>query len=174
MSESPSPLVSACVGLGSNLDGPERRIHEAFAVIRRLPDIRVLRRSRLYRTAPWGVAAQPPFVNAVVEVETSLAPHALLDALLSVERSQGRRRDGVRWGPRTIDLDLLTYGDRRIDEPGLTVPHPYLAERAFVLVPLADIDPDRVIPGVGIVRDLLARVDAGACEVIDETDRPSA
>jgi len=120
-------------------------------------------RSRFYRTPPWGHVEQPDFVNAAIAVDTSLPALALLDALLATERAFGRVRDGERWGPRTIDLDLLAYGDDVIDDERLTVPHPRIAERAFVLLPLADIAADAVLPGVGRVDDLLARIDARAC-----------
>ena len=149
----------AYVGLGSNLDRPDRRIRDALEALGQIADTRLLRHSRLFRTRPWGVADQPDFINAVAELATRLSPRALLDALLAVERAQGRVRDGTRWGPRVLDLDLLLYGDRRIDEPGLTIPHPRIGERAFVLKPLADLDIDLDIPGQGRVGDLLARID---------------
>jgi 2-amino-4-hydroxy-6-hydroxymethyldihydropteridine diphosphokinase len=107
-------------------------------------------------TDPVGFADQPRFMNAAARVCTTLGPRELLDALLSVERELGRTRDGQRWGPRTIDLDLLLYGDEVVDEPGLTVPHPRLHERRFVLDPLADLDPALVIPGRGPLATLLA------------------
>jgi len=153
----------AYVGLGSNLDEPERRVLAALDALAGLPATRVSRRSRLFRTQPWGRADQPMFVNAAAELETTLAPRPLLDALLGIERDQGRHRDGTRWGPRVIDLDLLIYGEARIEEPNLHVPHPHIAERAFVLLPLADIDPHIEVPGQGRVDALLARVDTGGC-----------
>lgn len=158
--------VHAWIGLGSNLDDPLRQVDRAVAALARLPSTRLLRVSRRFRTEPWGEADQPAFVNAVAELATRLPPRALLDALLAIERAQGRERGAQRWGPRTLDLDLLVHGDARIDEPGLEVPHPRIAERAFVLVPLADLDADLVVPGIGRVRDLLAGVDAGGCRVI--------
>lgn len=157
----------AYVGLGSNLDDPEQHIRDALAALGAIAQARLLRFSRLYRTPPWGIAEQPAFVNAVAELSTSLPPQGLLDALLAIEREQGRRRDGVRWGPRTLDLDLLLYGAVQSTTPGLTLPHPHIAERAFVLVPLADLDAELVIPGAGVVRDLLARVDTRECVPID-------
>ncbi|MEP7044016.1 MAG: 2-amino-4-hydroxy-6-hydroxymethyldihydropteridine diphosphokinase [Dokdonella sp.] len=157
-------MTRAYVGLGSNLDAPEQQIERALdALATRVPQTQLLRTSRRYRTLPWGIAEQPAFVNAVAEVATSLPPRDLLEALLMLERVQGRHRDGARWGPRTIDLDLLVYGDLRAEWPGLMLPHPRLAERAFVLVPLADLDADLVIPGVGAVRDLLAGIDLSDC-----------
>jgi 2-amino-4-hydroxy-6-hydroxymethyldihydropteridine diphosphokinase len=158
---------SACIGVGSNLDEPERQVRRAIDALARIPHSRVAKTSRFFRTAPWGDVAQPDFVNAAVELETSLSPRALLDALLAIERAHGRRRDGARWGPRVIDLDILLYDDRIVDEPGLRIPHPRLAERAFALLPLADLDADRIVPGVGRVRDLVAAVDARGCVPID-------
>jgi 2-amino-4-hydroxy-6-hydroxymethyldihydropteridine diphosphokinase len=157
----------AYVGLGSNLDEPGRRVLAAFDALARLPTTQVLRRSRLFRTPPWGNADQPVFVNAVAELSTRLAPRELLDALLGIEREQGRHRDGTRWGPRVLDLDLLIHGDARIDEPNLRVPHAHVAERAFVLLPLADIDPHIDVPGQGRVDALLARVDTSGCIPLD-------
>lgn len=155
--------VRAYVCLGSNLDDPQQQVQRAFAALADLPATQLLRHSRLFRTEPWGNEDQPAFVNAVAELATALDARTLLDALLAVERTQGRRRDGERWGPRTLDLDLLTFGDARIDEPGLVVPHPRIAARAFVLVPLADLDAELAIPGIGTVRDLLSHVDARGC-----------
>ncbi|HEX6699784.1 MAG TPA: 2-amino-4-hydroxy-6-hydroxymethyldihydropteridine diphosphokinase, partial [Gaiellaceae bacterium] len=112
-------------------------------------------------TEPWGYADQPPFLNGAAAVETDLAPRELLETLLDVERALGRTRDGPRWGARTIDLDLLLYGDEAIDEPGLVVPHPRLHERIFALEPLAELDPALVIPGRGPVAALLAGLQSG-------------
>ncbi|MBV8152986.1 MAG: 2-amino-4-hydroxy-6-hydroxymethyldihydropteridine diphosphokinase [Candidatus Eremiobacteraeota bacterium] len=130
-------MSRAYVGLGSNLGDPAGNVERGFTELARLATI--VRRSSLYRTAPWGKTDQPEFVNAVALLETDLTPRALLKALKDAEQRLGRE-NGERWGPRTIDLDLLTFGDSVIDEPGLRVPHPYLAARAFVLVPLAEID----------------------------------
>ena len=151
--------VAAYVGIGSNLDDPERQVRRAIEALASMPETRLVRASRLFRTAPWGRTDQPGFVNAAAEIATTLAPRALLDALLAIERAQGRHRDGTRWGPRTLDLDVLLYGDRVIDEPGLAVPHPHLAERAFVLLPLADLDPALHVPGRGRISELLRNVD---------------
>ena len=140
----------AYVGLGANLGDRGAAIARAAALIgaRRLSSIR--------ETEPWGYADQPRFLNAVAEVVTPLEPRPFLARLLEVERELGRAREGPRWGPRTIDLDLLLYGDRRLDEPGLTVPHPRLHERLFVLEPLAELAPSLEIPGNGTVQALLA------------------
>jgi 2-amino-4-hydroxy-6-hydroxymethyldihydropteridine diphosphokinase len=143
-------LTVAFVGLGSNLGDREALIREAAGLIgaRRL--------STIVETEPWGYVDQPRFLNAVAELDTPLAARALLDLLLAVERRLGRDRSGPRWGPRTIDLDLLLFGEEQIEEPGLVVPHPRLRERRFVLEPLAELDPSRRIPGSGTVQDLLA------------------
>ena len=142
-------MTLAYIGLGANLGEREQSILRAVELVgaRRL--------SALRETAPWGVVEQPPFLNAVAELETELDARALLDELLWVEQTLGRVRDGTRWGPRVIDIDLLVYGDRTIDEPGLTVPHPHLTERLFVLEPLAELVPDLVVPGKGVVVELL-------------------
>jgi 2-amino-4-hydroxy-6-hydroxymethyldihydropteridine diphosphokinase len=155
--------VRAYIALGSNLGDSKRLVQEAMAALGQLPGTRLVASSGLYLTPPWGVTEQPPFVNAVAEVATTLAPRDLLEALLDTERAFGRVRDGERWGPRTLDLDLLLHGDRVLDEDGLSLPHPRLAERAFVLLPLAEIAPTLDIPGQGLVADLLARVDADGC-----------
>lgn len=164
-----SPRVVACIGLGGNLGDVRATLPAALASINRLPRTRLLRASRLYRTPAWGLREQPDFLNAAATVETGLAAQALLAGLLGIERDFGRTRaadGGDRWGPRTLDLDLLLYGDARIDEPGLRVPHPHLHERAFALVPLAEIAADAAIPGIGSVREALAALDAGGVEAI--------
>ena len=149
-------MTTAYVGLGSNLGDREGSIRRAAELIgaRRL--------SSVVETEPWGLEDQPRFLNAAAELETQLSAHALLDLLLDVERRLGRVRDGRRWGPRTIDLDLLLFGGETIDEPDLTVPHPFLLERAFVLGPLAELAPGVEIPGNGTVRDALAAIQSGA------------
>jgi len=146
--------VQVLVGLGSNLDGPARQIDIAFDLLAQLPDSELVDRSSLYRSAPLGGIEQPDFVNAAALMTTGLEPRAFLEGLQGIERSRGRERGDVRWGPRILDLDLLAYDGRRIDEPGLTVPHPGIALRNFVLLPLRDVAPDFEIPGLGRVRDL--------------------
>ena len=145
-------MTLAYVGLGANLGDREAAIRAAAA---RLGPHRL---SRIRETEPWGLAEQPPFLNAAAELETELSPRALLDRLLAVESELGRTRGGERYGPRTIDLDLLLYGDAEIDEPGLTVPHPRLHERLFALEPLFDLDPGLFLPGKGALADLLAKL----------------
>lgn len=160
-------MTAAYVALGGNLGDPRRQVLDAVDALARLPGAQLLRRSHLYRTPPWGVREQPPFVNAAALLETSLEPHALLDELLAVERRAGRVRV-ERNGPRTLDLDLLHMEGVQLDDARLTLPHPRIAERAFVLLPLADLSPDLVLPGQGRVADLLAAVDADGCERLDE------
>jgi 2-amino-4-hydroxy-6-hydroxymethyldihydropteridine diphosphokinase len=143
-------VTRAYVGLGANLGDREATIRRAAELIG------TTRLSTLIETEPWGYADQPRFLNAVAELETDEGPRALLERLLEVERALGRTREGPRYGPRTIDLDLLLYGDEVVDEPGLTVPHPHLHERRFALEPLAELAPDLEIPGRGAIQALLA------------------
>lgn len=145
---------SAYIGLGSNLDSPARQIDVAFELLAGLPETRLVGRSAMYRSAPFGGVEQPDFVNAVASVETRLQPARLLEELQAIERARGRERGEVRWGPRTLDLDLLVYSDHVIDEPGLSVPHPGIAERNFVLLPLRELAPDLEIPGLGRVSSI--------------------
>jgi 2-amino-4-hydroxy-6-hydroxymethyldihydropteridine diphosphokinase len=149
-------VTLAYVGLGSNLGDREAAIRRAAELIG------AQRLSPIVETDPWGYVDQPRFLNAAAEVETSLAPRPFLDHLLDVERRLGRERIGHRWGPRTIDLDLLLWGDERVSEPGLEVPHPRVLERLFVLEPLAALAPDRKIPGNGTVSEALAGLQSGA------------
>jgi 2-amino-4-hydroxy-6-hydroxymethyldihydropteridine diphosphokinase len=146
-------VTLAYVGLGANLGDREATIRAAVAA---LPGVVAV--SSLRETDPVGKTDQPEFLNGVAALETALSPRELLDVLLAVERSLGRERR-ERWGPRTIDLDLLLYGNAVIDEPGLTVPHPRLHERRFTLEPLVELDPELVVPGRGRVSDLLAELD---------------
>jgi 2-amino-4-hydroxy-6-hydroxymethyldihydropteridine diphosphokinase len=150
-------VVDAYVGLGSNLDGPIPRVREAIARLDGIRDTRLVAASSLYASAPVGYADQPDFVNAVARVSTDLSPRELLEALLDIERAQGRRRDFPN-APRTLDLDLLLYGDAVVHEEGLCVPHPRMVQRAFVLAPLFEISPSLAIPGVGGVAGLMAGV----------------
>jgi len=147
--------VRAYVGLGANLGTREDTIRHAVDLLGAHPEVDLVAVSTLRETEPWGPVEQPPFLNGAAAIETSLEPRALLGVLLDVERRLGRVRD-ERWGPRTIDLDLLLYGDAVVDEPGLTVPHPRLCERAFALEPLLELDPDLFVPGQGPAAALLA------------------
>ena len=164
------PLVTAYIGLGSNLNDPASQIETALSEIDQVPQTHVTRASSFYRSAPVGYRDQPDFVNAVAEVNTELAPRALLDRLLDIERAHGRVRTFPN-APRPLDLDVLLYGDRVIDEPGLSVPHSRLHERAFVVVPLAEIAPEALIPGRGRARDLLGGVDAASVQRQDSGRR---
>jgi 2-amino-4-hydroxy-6-hydroxymethyldihydropteridine diphosphokinase len=147
--------VRAFVGIGANLGDREATIRRAVELLDEVDGIEVVAMSTLRETEPWGPVEQPAFVNGAVAVETTLEPSELLAALLDVERRLGRVRTGERWGPRTIDLDLLLYGERVVDEPGLTVPHPRLHERRFALEPLAELAPDAIVPSRGTVAELL-------------------
>ena len=149
-------MTTAYIGLGSNLGDRERLITDAAELIG------AARLSTVIETEPWGYENQPMFLNAVAEVETSLTARQLLDHLLDVERRLGRERIGAHWGPRTIDLDLLLYGNEAIDEPGLVVPHPRLTERDFVLRPLAELVPSLKIPGSVTVEAALSGLSSGA------------
>lgn len=152
-------MTRAYVGLGSNLGDRERMLWGAVHMLAFNPEVDVVAVSSIRETDPVGFADQPRFLNAAVAIETELEPRAVLDLLLSVERELGRTRDGPRFGPRTIDLDLLLYGAEVIDEPGLAVPHPRLHERRFVLEPLAELDPDLTVPEKGPVQALLAELE---------------
>lgn len=148
-------MTQAFIGLGSNLGDRQAMLRRATALLDGAAGVRVVRVSAFRETDPVGLTRQPRFVNAAAEIETTLSARALLDVLLGVERALGRERTGPRFGPRTIDLDLLLYDDAVVDEPGLTVPHPRLHERRFALEPLAELDPDLEVPGRGPVSALL-------------------
>jgi 2-amino-4-hydroxy-6-hydroxymethyldihydropteridine diphosphokinase len=150
-------VTRAFVGIGANLGDPVAQVHAGVAALAALPHTRLVAASSLYRTAPLGFTAQADFVNAAALLESALAPRALLDHLHAIEAAAGRERR-FKDAPRTLDLDLLLYGDATIDEPGLALPHPRLHERAFALAPLVELDPDCVIPGRGPARELLARI----------------
>jgi 2-amino-4-hydroxy-6-hydroxymethyldihydropteridine diphosphokinase len=155
-------MARVFVGLGSNLGDRESTLRAAVGRLRGLPEVEVRRVSTLRDTDPVGPVPQPRFLNGVVELETGLSPRMLLGALLELERAFGRDRTvALAQGPRTLDLDLLLYDDRRIEEPGLEVPHPRLHERRFVLEPLAELDPGLQVPCRGSVQTLLAELDSG-------------
>lgn len=166
-------MAEILLGLGGNLGDPVGTIDAALDRLQ-TGGVRITRRSRFYRTTPWGVTEQPDFVNLCAAADTNLSPDALLALVQTVETALGRE-PGVRWGPRTIDIDILTYGELTLDEPGLTIPHPRLTERAFVLVPLLDIAPDRLIMGRR-VRDWAAMVDRSGIESFEMrcADHPSS
>ena len=148
--------MESYIGLGSNLDGPELQLATALAALRAIPDTTLVKHSSLYRSAPLGPGDQPDFINAVALLSSHLAVTELLVQLQLIEDRQGRVRHGQRWGPRTLDLDILLYGNDVIDEPGLTVPHPEIRHRNFVLMPLLELAPDIEIPGLGRADVLLA------------------
>jgi 2-amino-4-hydroxy-6-hydroxymethyldihydropteridine diphosphokinase len=151
-------MTRAYVGLGANLGPREVTLLRAADLLAAADGVEVVAVSQLRETAPVGVVEQPPFLNGAVALDTSLSARALLDLLLDIERSLGRVR-GERWGPRTVDLDLLIYGDARVDDDGLHVPHPRLHERRFALEPLAELDPELEIPGLGRVSEALDGLD---------------
>ncbi|GGA18957.1 2-amino-4-hydroxy-6-hydroxymethyldihydropteridine diphosphokinase [Dyella nitratireducens] len=155
--------MRAYVALGSNLGDSKQHLLDAIEALAVLPDTSLIARSRIYRTPPWGKLDQPDFLNAVVAIETSREPHDLLDALLNIERAAGRERNGERWGPRTLDLDLLYVAGKAVNSERLTLPHPHIANRAFVLLPLHDVAPELDVPGQGKVADLLRAVDTQGC-----------
>ena len=165
--------VEAALGLGGNIGDPVAAFAAALRGLSQAPGVTLKRVSSVYRTAPWGKLDQPEFLNLAVLIETGLPAAELLELCLALERSQGRERR-ERWGPRTLDIDILTYGSEAIDRPGLEIPHPRIAERAFVLAPLAEIAPEVQIDGVDVVtlRDRLASDDAKRDEA--ETGRLKA
>jgi 2-amino-4-hydroxy-6-hydroxymethyldihydropteridine diphosphokinase len=148
--------VTAFIGLGSNLATPSQQITDARTAIASTAGVQELAFSSLYQSAPMGPKDQPDYVNAVMAVTTELTPTALLQCLQRIENEHGRVRTGERWGPRTLDLDLLLFGCEQIQLPDLTVPHVGIADREFVLYPLVEIAPDLIVPGKGSLRDLVA------------------
>src|SRR5271169_500054 len=163
-------MANAVIALGGNVGDVRATFRKATAHICGMAQAALLARSSDYATPPWGEADQPSFINACIEIETGLDPHAMLFTLHRIEKKFGRdRANEKRWGPRTLDLDLIAYDDVSIQKPELTLPHPRLFERAFVLVPLAEIVPDRVIAGRR-VRDALAVLDARGIERLPPRD----
>jgi 2-amino-4-hydroxy-6-hydroxymethyldihydropteridine diphosphokinase len=157
-------MAETVLALGGNVGDVRKTLDRAVAMLCDGREMRLVARSSDYRTPPWGVTDQPAFVNLCLVVETALPPRALLARALEVEAALGRERAKERrWGPRTIDVDLIAYDDIRIDEPDLTLPHPRALERAFVLAPLAEIAPERMIAGTKVA-DALARLDSGGIE----------
>jgi len=155
--------ATAYIALGSNLADPVEQVRMGLRALDTLETTRLMVASPLYRSAAVGYTDQPDFINAVACVETALAPRVLLEALLGMERMQGRVRSFAN-APRTLDLDIVLYGELSLQEPGLTIPHPRLHQRAFVVVPLADIAPEARVPGLGSVRELLQAVDSASVE----------
>lgn len=145
------------VGLGSNLEGPEQQVRSAFGALNKLPDTKLVKNSSLYRSRPLGGKDQPDYINAVTKLETVLTAFSLLENLHRIESVHGRSKSLERWASRTLDLDLLMFGDEKINESDLIVPHPEIAKRNFVLCPLLEISPDIEIPGLGSAKILLEK-----------------
>ncbi len=144
----------AWIGVGSNLSSPVRQVETAFELLDELPDTRLTATSGMYRSAAYGGIEQPDFVNAVAAIETQLTPGELLNELKALERARGRARGGVRWGPRVLDLDILVFSGEEMSTDSLTIPHPGIAERNFVLLPLKEVAPDLEIPGLGHIANI--------------------
>ncbi len=169
-------FIRAYIGLGSNLDDPQSQLQRAVEALRHIPESRLTAISRFYRSKPMGPADQPDYLNGVAMFDTCLEPLALLDALQAIEQAQGRVRKGERWGPRTLDLDLLLYGAEVIEQPRLQVPHPGILQRNFVLQPLFDLAPELTFPDGLTLREALSRVDREGLEPLPagEDDTSSA
>ncbi len=164
-------MQNAYVGIGSNLENPVKQVQQAIAAVSLLSSGGAARSSGLYRSAPLGPADQPDYINAVVEITTNLSANELLARLQSIESDHGRVRNGERWGPRILDLDLLLLGSQVIDKEGLVVPHARIQERNFVLLPLMEIAPDLEVPGQGKVEYLVDRLTARAHGWIEKIEQ---
>ncbi|HTT08315.1 MAG TPA: 2-amino-4-hydroxy-6-hydroxymethyldihydropteridine diphosphokinase [Gammaproteobacteria bacterium] len=156
--------VRVYIALGSNLNDPRAQVESGLKHLARLPRSTWRGASSLYRTPPMGPAPQPDYINAVAVLDTHFPAHALLDELLAIERAHGRVRGADRWGPRTLDLDILLFGKTILSDARLTLPHPGITERAFVLLPLAELAPDLIVPGKGPLRDLVRACDVSGIE----------
>jgi len=163
--------MKAWLGLGSNLQQPVAQLREAIERLDSLSNVEVTRESSFYRTPPWGDEQQDDFINCVVQIKTSLDPVALLGKLHSVENAMGRRRSERRWGPRIIDIDLLLFGELQYHSDELEVPHPRMHERAFVLVPLAELEAGLAIPGRGTIEKFLQQLDCSGISQLDSEGR---
>lgn len=161
--------MDSYIGLGSNLENPALQLDAALAALDDIPDTTLVKYSSYYRSVPLGPGDQPDFINAAALLYSDLTAVQLLGELQSIEDRQGRVRDGHRWGPRTLDLDMLLYGNEIIDDPELAVPHPEIRHRNFVLIPLLELAPELEIPGLGRVEELLTVV---GCAGITRLDRP--
>lgn len=160
--------MEAWLGLGSNLQQPLGQLKRVLTRLELADGIEILKTSSLYRTPPWGDEGQDDFINAVVKIETELEPLPLLRVLQSIETAMGRQRSGRRWGPRIIDIDLLLYADQQVQTEELELPHPRIHERAFVLVPLCELDKTLKIPGHGSVEELLQKLDSDVIHRVKE------
>ncbi len=167
MSELRKDPVLAYIGIGSNLDDPRRQVESAITMLNELPGCHVLRQSSMYVSAPFGGVEQADFVNAVVELETAVPPAILLACVKELERSRGRNPKAQRWGPRVLDLDILVYGDQVLESAELQIPHPGIAARNFVLLPLREIAPDLVIPGLGPVAGIAVDEQTPLISILD-------
>ena len=167
MSEQRKDPVLAYIGIGSNQDDPRRQLELAITLLNELPGCHVLRQSSLYVSAPFGGVEQADFINAVVELETAVPPAILLACCKELERSRGRDPKAQRWGPRILDLDILLYGDQIVESTDLQIPHPGIAERNFVLLPLREIAPDLVIPGLGPVAGIAVDEQSPRISILD-------
>ena len=167
MSELRKDPVLAYIGIGSNLDDPRRQVESAITMLNELPGCHVLRQSSMYESAPFGGVEQADFINAVVELETAVPPAILLACVKELERSRGRNPKAQRWGPRVLDLDILVYGDQVVESTELQIPHPGIAERNFVLLPLREIAPDLVIPGLGPVAGIAVDEQTPLISILD-------
>lgn len=157
------------IGLGSNLDDPQAQIKTAIADIGSIAETALVQSSSLYQSPPMGPQDQPDYINAVISVETTLSPHVLLDALQAIEQSHGRIRKR-HWGERTLDLDILLFADKVIDDERLTVPHPGLVDRAFVVYPLAEVAPDLIIPNLGSVKQIQEKCPPGGLQQVENNE----
>ena len=161
-------MIDSYIGIGSNLDDQLGHVNRAIAELKQLPESRLLASSRLYRSKPLGPADQPDYINAVVKLATELSPHALLDELQSIEQLHQRVRSGQRWGPRTLDLDLLIFGNQSLNDERLVVPHAGLVTRNFVLYPLADVaDHQLDVPGLGTLQQLIDNISDTGLELLE-------
>lgn len=160
------------VGVGSNLGDASSQVKSAISQIGQIPEVKVLRSASLYGSKPFGPVEQNDFVNTVIEIESSLEPHDLLKRLKQLEQSMGRVH-GVRWGPREIDLDILIYGSRKFSSATLQLPHPGITERAFVLIPLAELEPELVLPGDLPILDAIQQLEPGLVWLLDEAETSS-
>ena len=162
-------MITAYIAIGSNLTDPVLQAHRAIEALKALPESRFVCTSKLYSSTPMGPENQPDYINAVAKISTTLSPIELLDYTQAIERKQGRVRKAERWGPRTLDLDILTYGDKTILSERLTIPHYGMKEREFVLYPLAEIEPDFVFPDGTQLAALLQKINKNGLDVWQST-----